>query len=602
MTVRTVPNVITVRTVPNVIKIQIGRLFMVDFKKIIADEIYDEALGLSVEDIMALIEIPNDEKMGDYAFPCFRLAKALRKAPQMIAADIAGSISGNEAFAKVENVNAYVNFFINRAYCAGQVVEKINEDGAEYGKSDEGAGRKVIVEYSSPNIAKPFHIGHIRSTVIGNAIYKLYDAVGFDVIRINHLGDYGTQFGKMIVAFRKWGSEEELAKDPIKTLLGYYTKFHQEAKEHPELEDEAREAFVKLEAGAPEETALWKKFRELSLAEFNRVYDMLGITFDSYAGESFYSDKMPRFIEELKEKGLLIESQGAQIVDLEKYGMSPAMITKSDGSSLYVTRDIAAAVYRKETYDFYKCIYVVASQQNLHFRQWKQVLELMGYTWQKDCIHVPFGLVSLSDGDDIKMMSTREGTVVFLEDVLNTAVEKTAEIMKEKNTSGLDIDEVSKEVGIGAVIFQELSNNRIKDYVFSWDKVLNFDGETGPYVQYTHARASSVLRNASEEELAAIAGGGFDWNYLTGDAAYTLVKLLYRVPDVVLEAAEKYEPSIVTRHLVDIAQAFNKFYHDEHILVDNKDEKLAKLALVLASRTVIANCLGLLGIKAPERM
>ncbi len=575
---------------------------MVDFKKIIADEIYDEALGLSVEDIMALIEIPNDEKMGDYAFPCFRLAKALRKAPQMIAADIAGRIAGNEAFAKVENVNAYVNFFIDRAYFAGQVVEEVNEEGKMYGRSDEGAGRKVIVEYSSPNIAKPFHIGHIRSTVIGNAIYKLYDAVGFDVIRINHLGDYGTQFGKMIVAFRKWGSEEELAKDPIKTLLGYYTRFHKEAKEHPELEDEAREAFVKLEAGAPEETALWKKFRELSLAEFNRVYDMLGITFDSYAGESFYSDKMPRFIEELKEKGLLIESQGAQIVDLEEYGMSPAMITKSDGSSLYVTRDIAAAVYRKETYDFYKCIYVVASQQNLHFKQWKQVLELMGYTWQKDCIHVPFGLVSLSDGDDIKMMSTREGTVVFLEDVLNTAVEKTAEIMREKNTSGLDIDEVSKEVGIGAVIFQELSNNRIKDYVFSWDKVLNFDGETGPYVQYTHARASSVLRNASEEELAAIAKGGFDWSYLTGDAAYTLVKLLYRVPDVVLEAAEKYEPSIVTRHLVDIAQAFNKFYHDEHILVDNKDEKLAKLALVLASRTVIANCLGLLGIKAPERM
>lgn len=575
---------------------------MVDFKKIIADEIYDEALGLSVEDIMALIEIPSDEKMGDYAFPCFRLAKALRKAPQMIAADIAGRIAGNEAFAKVENVNAYVNFFIDRAYFTGQVVEEVNKEGKMYGRSDEGAGRTVIVEYSSPNIAKPFHIGHIRSTVIGNAIYKLYDAVGFDVIRINHLGDYGTQFGKMIVAYRKWGSEDELAKDPIKTLLGYYTRFHQEAKEHPELEDEAREAFVKLEAGAPEETALWKKFRELSLAEFNRVYDMLGITFDSYAGESFYSDKMPRFIEELKEKGLLVESQGAQIVDLEKYGMSPAMITKSDGSSLYVTRDIAAAVYRKETYDFYKCIYVVASQQNLHFRQWKQVLELMGYTWQKDCIHVPFGLVSLSDGDDIKMMSTREGTVVFLEDVLNTAVEKTAEIMREKNTSGLDIDEVSKEVGIGAVIFQELSNNRIKDYVFSWDKVLNFDGETGPYVQYTHARASSVLRNASEEELAAIAQGGSDWSYLTGDAAYTLVKLLYRVPDVVLEAAEKYEPSIVTRHLVDIAQAFNKFYHDEHILVDNKDEKLAKLALVLASRTVIANCLGLLGIKAPERM
>ena len=575
---------------------------MVDFKDIIANEIYDEALGLTSDEIRNLIEIPADEKMGDYAFPCFRLAKALRKAPQMIAADIAARVAGNEAFAKVENVNAYVNFFIDRAYFAGQVVSEINDKDGEYGRSDAGEGRKVIVEYSSPNIAKPFHIGHIRSTVIGNAIYKLYDATGYDVIRINHLGDYGTQFGKMIVAYRKWGSEEELAKDPIKTLLGYYTRFHQEAKEDPSLEDEAREAFVRLEAGEPEEVALWKKFRELSLAEFNRVYDMLGITFDSYAGESFYSDKMPRFIQELKDKGLLIESQGAQIVDLEEYGMSPAMITKSDGSSLYVTRDIAAAVYRKETYDFYKCIYVVASQQNLHFRQWKKVLELMGYEWQKDCIHVPFGLVSLSDGDDIKMMSTREGTVVFLEDVLNTAVEKTADIMREKNAQGIDIDEVSREVGIGAVIFQELSNNRIKDYVFSWDKVLNFDGETGPYVQYTHARASSVLRNASAEEMAEVAAGNCDWSYLTSDSAYALIKLLYRVPEVVLEAADKYEPSILTRHLVDIAQAFNKFYHDEHILVDNRDERIAKLSLVDASRTVIANCLGLLGIKAPERM
>ena len=571
---------------------------MVDFKELIAKELYDEAFGLTTDEIKDLIEIPADEKMGDYAFPCFRLAKALRKAPQMIAADIAARITGCEAFEKVENVNAYVNFFIDRAFFAGQVIEEVSEKGDRYGRSDVGMGRKVIVEYSSPNIAKPFHIGHIRSTVIGNAIYKLYDAVGFDVTRINHLGDYGTQFGKMIVAFRKWGSEEELEKDPIKTLLGYYTKFHEEAEKDPSLDDEAREAFVRLEAGEPEETALWKKFREFSLAEFNRVYDMLGITFDSYAGESFYSDKMPRFINELKEKGLLIESQGAQIVDLEAYGMSPAMITKSDGSSLYVTRDIAAAVYRKETYDFYKCIYVVASQQNLHFRQWKQVLELMGYTWQKDCIHVPFGLVSLEDG----VMSTRRGHVVFLEDVLNTAVEKTAEIMRKKNAQGIDIDEVSKEVGIGAVIFQELSNNRIKDYTFSWDKVTNFDGETGPYVQYTHARASSVLRNAAPEELEAIRNGSADWSYLESDSAYALIKLLYRVPEIVLEAADKYEPSIVTRHLVDIAQAFNKFYHDEHILVDNKDEKLAKLSLVLAAKTVIANCLGLLGIKAPERM
>ena len=575
---------------------------MVNFKKLIAETVYDEALGLSLEEIEGMIEIPADESMGDYAFPCFRLAKALRKAPQLIAADIAARAGDAEAFEKVENVNAYVNFFIDRAYFAGEVIDEVNRLGNAYGRSNSGEGRKVIVEYSSPNIAKPFHIGHIRSTVIGNAIYKLYDAVGFDVIRINHLGDYGTQFGKMIVAYRKWGREEELAKDPIKSLLSYYTRFHKEAEEHPELEDEARETFVKLEAGEPEELALWEKFRKLSLEEFNRVYDMLGITFDSYAGESFYSDKMPRFIQELKDKGLLIESQGAQIVDLEPYDLGAAMITKSDGSSLYVTRDIAAAVYRKETYDFYKCIYVVASQQNLHFKQWKKVLELMGYEWQKDCIHVPFGLVSLSDGDDIKMMSTREGRVVFLEDVLNTAVAKTAEIMREKDAQGVDIDEVSKEVGIGAVIFQELSNNRIKDYVFSWDKVLNFDGETGPYVQYTHARASSVLRKAEAAGIDVDAIGKIDPAHLSSDSAYTLAKLLYRVPEVVEEAAAKYEPSIVTRHLVDIAQSFNKFYHDEHILVDDEDEKNAKLALVKASRTVLANCLGLLGIAAPERM
>ena len=575
---------------------------MVNFKKLIAEAVYDEALGLSLEEIEGMIEIPADESMGDYAFPCFRLAKALRKAPQLIAADIAARAGDAEAFEKVENVNAYVNFFIDRAYFAGEVIDEVNRLGNAYGRSNSGEGRKVIVEYSSPNIAKPFHIGHIRSTVIGNAIYKLYDAVGFDVIRINHLGDYGTQFGKMIVAYRKWGSEEELAKDPIKSLLSYYTRFHKEAEEHPELEDEARETFVKLEAGEPEELALWEKFRKLSLEEFNRVYDMLGITFDSYAGESFYSDKMPRFIQELKDKGLLIESQGAQIVDLEPYDLGAAMITKSDGSSLYVTRDIAAAVYRKETYDFYKCIYVVASQQNLHFKQWKKVLELMGYEWQKDCIHVPFGLVSLSDGDDIKMMSTREGRVVFLEDVLNTAVAKTAEIMREKDAQGVDIDEVSKEVGIGAVIFQELSNNRIKDYVFSWDKVLNFDGETGPYVQYTHARASSVLRKAAAAGVDVDSIDKIDPAHLSSDSAYTLAKLLYRVPEVVEEAAAKYEPSIVTRHLVDIAQSFNKFYHDEHILVDDEDEKNAKLALVKASRTVLANCLGLLGIAAPERM
>ena len=571
---------------------------MTDIREEIAKILSPHIDGMTEEEIKQLVEVPADTSHGDYAFPCFKLAKLMRKAPPLIAAELAEKIKDAELFESVEPINAFLNMFISREFFTREVLSEVLSEADRFGGSGEGGGKTVIVEFSSPNIAKPFHIGHIRTTVIGNSLYKIFDFLGYKVVRMNHLGDYGTQFGKMITAYRHWGSREEVEAAPIKTLLAYYVRFHEEEKNDPSLTEEAREAFAALERGEKEEKELWQWIRDESLKEFKRVYDMLDIDFDSWAGESFYSDKMPRFINELKEKGLLIESQGAQIVDLEAYGMSPAMITKSDGSSLYVTRDIAAAVYRKETYDFYKCIYVVASQQNLHFRQWKQVLELMGYTWQKDCIHVPFGLVSLEDG----VMSTRRGHVVFLEDVLNTAVEKTAEIMRKKNAQGIDIDEVSKEVGIGAVIFQELSNNRIKDYTFSWDKVTNFDGETGPYVQYTHARASSVLRNAAPEELEAIRNGSADWSYLESDSAYALIKLLYRVPEIVLEAADKYEPSIVTRHLVDIAQAFNKFYHDEHILVDNKDEKLAKLSLVLAAKTVIANCLGLLGIKAPERM
>lgn len=574
---------------------------MVNFKEEIAKIIANHVEGLELSEIQDMIEVPQDSKMGDYAFPCFRLAKVLRKAPPLIAKGIAEGISGEAIFEKVEQVNAYVNMFVSKEAFVKDVLSEVLSKGDDFGKSNIGDGKKVIVEYSSPNIAKPFHIGHIRSTVIGNSIYKIYDALGYDVVRINHLGDYGTQFGKMICAYRHWGNKEDVINEPIKTLLSYYTKFHVEVEEHPELDDEAREIFTKLEHGEKEETELWQWFRDESLKEFNRVYDMLGITFDSYAGESFYSDKMPRFVNELKEKGLMEESQGAQIVNLEEYGLGVALITKSDGSTLYITRDIAAANYRKETYDFYKNIYVVASQQNLHFAQWKQILQLMGYEWEKDCIHVPFGLVSLEEGT----MSTRHGRVVFLEDVLNKAVEKTREIIKEKNpnASEEDMDEVAKTVGIGAVIFQELSNNRIKDYVFKWDKVLNFDGETGPYVQYTHARCASVLRKAGEEVVAkAAALDGIDAKYLCSESAYELAKMLYKFPDVVVDAGEKYEPSIVTRHIVNIAQGFNRFYHDEHILTDNAEEQTAKVALVLAAKNAIKNGLALLGMKAPERM
>ena len=570
---------------------------MISYKDKIADILAAHVDGVEREDIVSMIESPTDSKMGDYAFPCFKLAKVMRKAPPVIAESIADQIRDEDIFEKVENVKAYVNMFISKKAFADEVVTEVILKGDDYGRSEAGSGKKVIIEYSSPNIAKPFHIGHIRSTVIGNSIYKIYDFLGYDTVRINHLGDYGTQFGKMICAYRRWGNKEDVINEPIKSLLSYYTKFHEEAEKHPELEDEARAIFTKLEKGEPEEVELWQWFRDESLKEFNRVYDMMGISFDSYNGESFYSDKMPRFVQELKDKGLLVEDNGAQIVRLDDYDLPPALITKSDGSTLYITRDIAAAVYRKETYDFYKNIYVVASQQNLHFQQWIKVIELLGYDWAKDCIHVPFGLVSMEDGT----MSTRPGRVVFLEDVLNKAIDKTKQIIEEKNVNTDNIDETARDVGIGAVMFNELSNYRIKDYVFSWDKVLNFDGETGPYVQYTHARACSVLRNAGKDAVEK-ARAGFDPSYITGESAHELIKLIYDFPAAVYDAGEKYEPSVVTRHIIDVAQAFNKFYHDEHILVENEDERNAKTALVIAARAVIKNGLSLLGIKAPERM
>ena len=568
---------------------------MINLKEEIAKLISEQVADLTEEEIKGMIETPQDQKMGDYAFPCFRLAKVLRKAPPLIAKDIADAIRDNDIFSDVQQVNAYVNMFISKEEFVEEVVEEVMEKGDEYGRSNVGEGKPVIVEFSSPNIAKPFHIGHIRSTVIGNSINLLWDAMGYKVTRINHLGDYGTQFGKMIVAYRHWGNEEDVRREPIKTLLHYYTKFHEEAEKDPSLDDEARETFAKLEQGGKEETELWQWFRDESLKEFKRVYNMLGIEYDSYAGESFYSDKMPAVVQELKDKNLLVESNGAEIVDLEPYGLTPAPILKSDGSTLYITRDLACAKYRKATYDFYKNIYVVASQQNLHFQQLKKILELMGYEWSKDIIHVPFGLVSLEEGT----MSTRHGRVVFLEDVLNRAIDETREIIKEKGVATDNIEETAKQVGVGAVVFNELSNNRIKDYVFSWKQVLDFNGETGPYVQYTYARCASILRNAGDDAKDL---SGFDPSYITGEAAYTLAKEIYALTDVIIEAGEKYEPSILTRHIVDMAQAFNKFYHDEHILTDDKEERKAKLALVVAAKTAIKNGLRLLGMEAPERM
>ena len=558
---------------------------MQDFKIAIANCLKEKIEDLTLEEIVALIEVPPNKEMGDFAFPCFKLAKVFRKAPNMIAADLAENIEAKGAISKVMPLGGYVNFFVNKSQLAETVINDVLTKKEKYGHTDLGQDKAVVIDFSSPNIAKPFHIGHIRTTVIGNALYKIYDSQGYNVVRVNHLGDYGTQFGKLIVAFKLWGSKEAVEANPIPELLKLYVKFHEEAEQKPEMEDEARAWFTKLENGDEEAKALWQWFRDESLKEFARVYDLLDIEFDSYAGESFYSDKMGVVIDQLKEKGLLVQSQGTNVVDLEQYNMPPALITKNDGSTLYMTRDLAAAIYRKNTYDFDKCIYVVGSQQSLHFQQLFKVLELMGYEWSKDLVHVPFGMVALEEGT----MSTRKGRVVFLEDVLKQAVEKTKEIVLSKNPNAKNVEQIAKQVGVGAVVFQELSNSRIKDYTFSWSRTLSFEGETGPYVQYTHARCCAVLRKAEEEVTADI-----NYDLLSeGDGAEVL-KVIGSFNKAILAAMRKNEPHIITRFVLDLAQAFNKFYHDNPILVDDVEVRKARLALVAATRQTIENALALL--------
>lgn len=566
---------------------------MIDFKEEVAEVITNIDDSFNRDDIYQLIEIPPEDNMGDFALPCFKFAQVFKKAPNLIAEDIVEKIGENEYFEKIKDIGPYVNFFVNKKAMARTVLEEVSKKDSQFGSSDMGEGKNVIVEFSSPNIAKPFHIGHIRTTVIGHALRNIYQFLGFNTIAINHLGDYGTQFGKLIVAFKAWGDRETVAADPIPELLKLYVKFHKKAEENPELEDKARQWFKKLENGDEEAYKLWKWFKEVSLQEFNRVYDLLNINFDSFAGESFYSDKMPAVIDKLEEKELLKESEGAQIVDLEEYDMTPALIQKSDGSTLYITRDIAAAIYRKEKYNFYKNIYVVGSQQNLHFQQWFKILELMGYDWAKDCIHVPFGMVSLEEGT----MSTRKGRVVFLEDVLTKAVSKIKKIIADKNPDLNNKAKVAKQVGVGAVIFQELSHSRIKDYLFSWDETLSFEGETGPYVQYTHARANSVLQKA-DIDIDKID----DYSYLTEEIPFKLIKLIYEFPGVVIKAMKRNEPSFITRQIINIAQSFNKFYHEYPVLVDEIEVKNARLMLVKSVKSVLNIGLKLLGIDAPDQM
>ena len=566
---------------------------MQDFKVAVATCLKEHIEELTLEEITALIEVPPNKDMGDFAFPCFKLAKVFRKAPNMIAAELSEKIEAKGVISNVTPLGGYINFFVNKSQLAETVIKDVLTKKEKYGHSDLGKDKTIVIDFSSPNIAKPFHIGHIRTTVIGNALYKIYDSQGYNTVRINHLGDYGTQFGKLIVAFKLWGNKEAVEANPIPELLKLYIQFHDEAERHPEMEDEARAWFTKLENGDKEAKELWQWFRDESLKEFARVYDLLDIEFDSYNGESFYSDKMDRVIDIIKDKGLLQESQGTNIVDLEEYNMPPALITKNDVSTLYMTRDLAAALYRKENYDFEKCIYVVGSQQSLHFQQLFKVLELVGFEWAKDMVHVPFGMVALEEGT----MSTRKGRVVFLEDVLKQAIEKTKETMLTKNPNALNVDEIAKQVGVGAVVFQELSNSRIKDYTFSWSRTLSFEGETGPYVQYTHARCCAVLRKAEEEVTTDI-----NYELLNDVDSAEVLKVIASFNKTILNAMRKNEPHIITRFVLDLAQAFNKFYHDNSILVEDAELRKARLALVCATRQALENGLKLLGMQAPERM
>ncbi len=562
-----------------------------DYKSAVAAAVASVGCGLSMEELSALIVVPKDSKNGDYSLPCFRFAKISGKSPVAVAQELKDKIALPEGIEKVESLAGYLNFYTDKKVFVKTALEKVLEKKQDYGKSDIGKGKTVCIDYSSVNIAKPFHIGHLSSTAIGGALYRIFGFLGYNTVGINHLGDWGTQFGKMLAAYKLWGDAEKVEKGGVAALLELYVRFHKEAENNPELDDLARSWFKKIEDFDEEATSLFNKFKELTLAEAFKVYDRLRIKFDSYAGESFYNDKLDAVVNELEAKGLLRESEGAKVVDLEAYNMPPCIIVKSDGASLYSTRDIAAALYRKKTYDFDKCLYVVAYQQNLHFKQWFKVIELMGYPWAKDLEHIAFGMVSLPDG----AIKSRAGNVVFLEDVLNRAVEKSLQVITEKSPDLENKKEIAEQVGVGAVIFSVLYNNRIKDIVFNYDKVLNFDGETGPYVQYTHARCCSVLAKGT-------LGREKDFSALDNEESVEVVKLLDTFPDAVREAADKREPCVLSRHIVELAKAYNKFYLAHRIINAPEGAKNVRLMLTSAVRQVIKNGLTLLGMGAPEKM
>ncbi|MFQ3625818.1 arginine--tRNA ligase [Lactobacillus johnsonii] len=557
-----------------------------DFKQKVVD-LVSEQVDLPKEKISMLIERPKNPKMGDYAFPAFALAKIEHKNPALIAKDIAEQIS-DDNFTSIQAVGPYVNFAIDHAKLVNATLNDVLTEKEHFGDQKLGEGN-VPIDMSSPNIAKPMSMGHLRSTVIGNSIAKTLEKVGYTPIKINYLGDYGTQFGKLITAYRLWGNEEDVKKDPITNLFHYYVKFHEEAEKDPKLEDEGRAAFKKLENGDEEEIKLWKWFREVSLQEFNRIYKELGVTFDSYNGEAFFNDKMQPVVDELREKGLLEESRGAQVVNLGE-DENPALILKSDGSSLYMTRDLAAALYRKKEYDFVMSLYVAGGEQTGHFKQLKQVLKKMGYDWSDNIHHIPFGLITQGG----KKLSTRKGNVVFLDQVLKDAVSLAEQQIEEKNPNLSNKKQVAHDVGVGAVVFHDLKNDRMDNFDFDLEEVVRFEGDTGPYVQYTNARAQSILRKANKEI-------SMDNLSLNDDWSFAVAKALADFPAIVEKASEKFEPSIIAKYALDLSKKFNKYYANVRIL-DEDDQLNARLALVQATSIVLTEALRLLGVNAPKEM
>ncbi len=568
---------------------------MIDFKDKIAEEI-SKKLELTKEDIKEFIEIPKDTKMGDYALPCFKLAKEMKKSPVIIANEIKEKIDmPNKYISKIEAVNGFLNIFINNKMLIENVLDEMESKDEKYGSSDLGKGKNIIVEYSSPNIAKPFHVGHLRTTVIGRALYNMYKFLGYNTIGINHLGDWGTQFGKLIEGYKRFGNEYNLEEEPIDKLTEIYVRINELCKEDESVLDDCRNNFKKLEDGDEYCTKIWQKFKDLSLREFQRIYDILNVHFDSNNGESFYSDKMQEVVDILRKNNKLVESQGAEIVDLEYKNMPPLMVTKSNGSTTYATRDLAAILYRARTYDFDKCIYVVAYEQNLHFKQVFEVAKFLDLDekYTNGLIHVPYGMVRLKTGK----MSTREGTLIKLEDILKEAVTRAKAIIEEKNPNIEGKDEIAKKVGIGAVIFNDLSNNMIKDEVFDWDIMLNFQGETGPYIQYMYVRTKSILEKENykmNKELVDISE--------LEEHGMEIIKQIYMFEEIVKQAVDKNEPSIISRYLIDIAKLYSSFYNDNKIIVDDEKIKNTRLCLTYMVGNVLKIGTGLLGMEMPDRM